>query len=113
MQRTLDLVRVIRAAFPRQSFTEETEVVYTTALADIDQGILGLAIYEAVTTCTELPTVADIRQIARAKAADALPDIIFDDEKGVDWRAAYDAMDESDRAAAEARLVAMGVRPPT
>lgn len=117
MQQTVDLVRVLRAAFPRASFNEESEAVYTAALIDLDVVVLAEAIGEVIRFRRSeegLPTPGDIRSVAYAKMRDSRPALEAPkDEGNVDWKAAFDSMTEEEKTVARRRLEAMGVKEPT
>jgi hypothetical protein len=102
---TLDLVRNLRAAFPRQSFQTETEAVYTAALADLDPELLTVVVREAIITYEHLPTVAELREDYHSRQP---RESIEEDD--IDWQKRYEKMDPQERAAAEARLQRLGIR---
>lgn len=70
----LAAVRLLRGAFPRQSFNKESEGAYCLGLVEFDPSEVTYAVQKLIETSTSLPTVAEIRMLLGAPAGAELED---------------------------------------
>lgn len=69
MNKLVQLVTKLAAAFPRDNASEATMAVYVEQLHKCDIGILATVINEAIANSQRLPSVAEIRSNYRAHLA--------------------------------------------
>lgn len=63
---TMDVLRALLAAYPKQNITAETVKIYGAALSDINPALLQAAVLQHITASKWFPTIAEIRQAAIA-----------------------------------------------
>jgi len=73
-QQVLRLLRVIRGAYPRVTFTDDTIDAYTVMLKDLPYELAQRAVVDLIRTSQWPPTVAEICRRA-AELVDPLPDV--------------------------------------
>ena len=65
----IDIVTILKCAFPRQEITKETAEVYASFLADLDYAATEQAVRKVVAAAKFFPTIAEIRmEVAEGQA---------------------------------------------